>query len=81
MYYGYRHATGEPLWTGLDAFERLLAEVLCCLSRGFELIAPIRLPKRDRAEDQPLDPRSERFQQPSCRIFLMPPFDRPGSDD
>ena len=80
IYYGHRHAAGLPLWQGAEDFERLMAEVLAQLSRGFEPVTPLRIREQVRLEDQPLDPRSERFQQPSCRIFHMPRFDRPGWD-
>jgi hypothetical protein len=80
IYYAYRHTAGLPLWSGADAFERLMAEILCRLTRGLEPIAPLPKPVKDRPEDQLLDARSERFQQPLCRIFRTPRFDRPGWD-
>jgi hypothetical protein len=81
IYYAYRHAANLPLWSGALAFERLMAGILCQLSRGFEPIEPIRLPQPTRPEDQPFDGRSERFQQSSCRIFPTPHFERRGWDD
>ena len=80
IYYSYRHDTGQPLWNGGEDFLRLMAEVLAQLSRGFEPIVPLRVPEPAQPEDQLRDSRSERFQQPSCRIFLTPRFDRPGWD-
>jgi hypothetical protein len=43
LYYAQRHAAGLPLSKGVADFERLMAEVLAQLSRGFEPIAPLRL--------------------------------------
>jgi hypothetical protein len=80
IYYSNRHDAGLPLWEGAAAFERLMAEVLTQLSGGFEPIAPVRVPEEAQPEDQLLDWRSERFKQPSCRIFRTPRFDRPGWD-
>jgi hypothetical protein len=76
IYYTYRYAAGLPLWSGAGDFEQLMAEVLIQLSRGFEPIPPVRLPEQARAVEQPLDPRAERFQQPSRRVFLTPRFHR-----
>jgi len=80
LYYAYRYAAGLSLWSGAGDFEELMAEVLAQLSRGFEPIAPVRLPEQTRPDNQPLDARAERFQQPSCRVFLTPRFTRRRED-
>lgn len=81
IYYAYRHTAGLPLWSGVDDFERLMAEMLCRLTHGLEPIAPLPRPKAAPPPDQPRDARSARYQQPSCRILLTPRFDRPDRDD
>jgi len=80
IYYCYRQDAGLPIWTGAHDFVRMMAEVLAQLSRGFEPISPVPRPEQAEPEDQLLDPRSERFQQPSCRIFDTPRLDRAGRD-
>jgi hypothetical protein len=81
IYYGYRNAAGLPLWQGARDFERLMAGILARLSRGFEPIAPFSLSRPVQPDQPQLDPRSERFQQESCRIFRTPRLDRRGRED